>query len=57
MKNGKDNNNNGTLAKRHTEKYSTGEGEMRQYGGMKRIKVCYLCMYGNSRKKPTKYYL
>jgi hypothetical protein len=30
-------------------------GKWRIYSGVKSIKVCYLYMYGDSIKKPTKY--
>jgi hypothetical protein len=29
-----------------------GEGKQRGYGGVKRIKVCYLYMHGDNIKKP-----
>jgi hypothetical protein len=48
----------GNECKRDTEEGFSGRGRGNGKGiGVRRIKICYLHMYGNNIKKPTKYCL
>jgi hypothetical protein len=41
------------VQKRHWWRSTREGGEIERVSGVKKIEVCYLCMYGESIKKPT----